>query len=95
MVRHSLPAPSRGRCSSDDINQDGNADLVIIPYQRDISNAAENGVTVLLGNGHGSFSPMPRSPLPLGECRGPNSVTAGDLGTGKIVIAVAAQKAGN
>ena len=71
-----------------DINQDGNADLVVIPYQRDISNAAENGVTVLLGNGHGSFSPLPSSPLPLGECRGPDSVTAGDLGTGKVVLAV-------
>ena len=71
-----------------EINQDGHADLVVIPYQRDITNAAENGLTVLLGNGHGSFSPLPSSPLPLGACRGPDSVTAGDLGTGKVVIAV-------
>jgi hypothetical protein len=73
----------------DDINRDGNADLVIIPYQRDIGSAAENGVTVLLGNGRGSFSPMSGSPLPLGECRGANGVTAGDLGSGKTAIAVA------
>jgi len=73
----------------DDVNHDGNADLITIPYQRDISSASENGVTVLLGNGHGSFSPMSGSPLPLGECRGANGVTAGDLGSGKIVIAVA------
>jgi FG-GAP-like repeat/FG-GAP repeat len=73
----------------DDINQDGNADLVILPYQRDIGSTAENGVTVLLGDGHGSFSPMSGTPLPLGECRGPNDVTARDLGNGRIVIAVA------
>jgi len=72
-----------------DINQDGNADLVIIPYQRDISSAAENDVTVLLGDGRGSFSAMPETPLALAACRGPNGVTAGDLGTGKIVIAIA------
>jgi hypothetical protein len=72
-----------------DVNRDGHADLVIIPYQRDIGSAAENGVTVLLGNGDGSFSRMPGSPLSLGGCRGPNGVTAGDLGSGKVVIAVA------
>jgi hypothetical protein len=72
-----------------DVNQDGLADLVIIPYQRDIASATENGVTVLLGNGRGSFSPMSGSPLPLGECRGANGVTAGDLGSGKTSIAIA------
>ncbi len=72
-----------------DVNHDGHADLVIIPYQRDIGNAGENGVTVLLGDGHGSLSPMSGSPLPLGECRGANGVTAGDLGSGRVVIAVA------
>lgn len=72
-----------------DINGDGNTDLVIIPYQRDISSESQNGVTILLGNGRGSFAPMAGSPLPLGECRGPNSVAAGDLGAGKVSIAVA------
>jgi hypothetical protein len=72
-----------------DINRDGNADLIIIPYQRDIGAAAENGVTVLLGSDNGSFSQMPGSPLPLGECRGANGVIEGDLGDGKNVIAVA------
>jgi hypothetical protein len=73
----------------DDLNGDGNADLAIIPYQRDISSEAENAVTVLLGNEHGSFTLMPGSPLPLGECRGPNGVAAGELGTGRVLIAVA------
>ena len=31
---------------------------------------------------------MPDSPLPLGDCRGPNSVTAGELRRGERVIAV-------
>jgi hypothetical protein len=74
----------------DDINNDGNADLIIIPYQRDTRGPEENAVTVLLGDERGSFHPMPGSPLPLGDCRGPNSVAAGDLtGRGVHSIAVA------
>ncbi len=73
----------------DDINNDGNPDLVILPYQRDIRGPAENAVTVLIGDGRGGFHPMPGSPLPLGDCRGPNSVAAGDLtGHGAHAIAV-------
>ena len=71
-----------------DINGDGNADLVVIPYQRDIANSSQNAVTVLLGNGHGSFTPMPGTPLSLEGCRGPDSVTAGYLMPGKHMIAV-------
>ena len=63
----------------DDLNGDGIADLVIIPYQRDINGPKENAVTVLLGDGRGGFHPLPGSPLPLGDCRGPNSVAAGDI----------------
>jgi hypothetical protein len=72
-----------------DVNGDGNADLVVIPYQRDIANDAQNVVTVLLGNGQGGFAPLPGRPLSLAGCRGPNSVTAGELGKGRHVIAVA------
>ena len=74
----------------DDLNNDGNADLVIIPYQRDVTRPADNAVTVLLGDGHGAFHAMPGTPLSLGDCRGPNSVAAGDLsGHGAQAIAVA------
>ena len=74
----------------DDLNNDGIADLVLIPYQRDISSPAENVVTMLQGDGRGGFHPMTGSPLSLGDCRGPNSVAAGDLsGHGRHVIAVA------
>ena len=76
----------------DDIDGDGNSDLIIAPYQRDIGKPSENALSILLGDGHGSFHPMPGSPLPLGDCRGPNSVSAGDLtgdGMQSIVVACA------
>lgn len=63
----------------DDLNNDGNPDLIVIPYQRDIAGPAENVVTVLSGDGRGGFRPMPGTPLPLKDCRGPNSVAAGPL----------------
>ncbi|HVU00014.1 MAG TPA: VCBS repeat-containing protein [Acidobacteriaceae bacterium] len=74
----------------DDLNGDGISDLITIPYQRDIAGPAENAVTLLQGDGSGGFHPMSGSPLPLGECRGPNSVAAGNLsGYGSHTIAVA------
>ena len=74
----------------DDLNGDGTPDLIVIPYQRDIASPAENTVTILSGDGRGAFHPAPRSPLPLGDCRGPNGVAAGDLrGNGRHAIAVA------
>ena len=73
-----------------DLNGDGNADLAIIPYQRDITSPSENAVTLLLGDGRGSFRPMHGSPLSLRECQGPNSISAGNLdGEGEPAIAVA------
>lgn len=80
----------------DDLNGDGNADLIIIPYQHDISGPKENVVSVLLGDGRGGFHTMPASPLPLGDCLGPNSVAAGDLGGNgfhAIVVACAQSRA--
>ena len=86
------PFPAGGKpwqIAIDDINGDNNADLIVIPYQRDISGPSENVVTILVGDGRGTFHPMPGSPLPLGDCRGPNSVAAGDLsGNGRHAIAV-------
>jgi FG-GAP-like repeat len=73
-----------------DLDGDGNLDLAVIPYQRDITSVLENAVTVLLGDGRGSFRPMDRGPLSLEECRGANSVSAGDLtGDGNRAIVVA------
>ncbi|MGB6690779.1 MAG: VCBS repeat-containing protein [Terracidiphilus sp.] len=79
-----------------DLDGGGNADLAIIPYQRDIAGPSEDVVTVLSGDGKGSFKPMPGTPLPLGDCRGPNSITAGDLaGNGTQTIAVACAESRN
>src|SRR5579863_10083290 len=63
----------------DDINKDGNPDLVIIPYDRDVANNNQIAVTVLLGDGKGAFTQMPGSPLPLTGCRGAVSVATGDI----------------
>jgi len=63
----------------DDLNKDGNLDLAIIPYDRDIKDPKELGVTVLLGDGKGGFSKMRGSPFSLAGCRGPSWVATGDL----------------
>lgn len=78
----------------DDLNGDGNPDLVIIPYQRDLTDTSRNAVTVLLGDAKARFKPAP--PLPLNQCRGVNSVAAGDLrGNGKHAIVVACAESRN
>jgi hypothetical protein len=73
----------------DDINHDGNADLIVIPYDRDVANETQIVVTVLLGDGKGGFRAMPTPPLRLTGCRGAASVAAGDIeGNGLHDIAV-------
>lgn len=80
----------------DDVNGDGKFDLLILPYERDIPDASQNAVTVLLGDGKGAFKPMHDSPLPLRGCHGPDGVTAGDLrGDGRHDIVVACAESRN
>lgn len=72
----------------DDFNGDGNADLAIIPYERDVADAGRVVVTVLLGNGKGGFVPLAQR-LSLEGCHGPNSIATGDFnGDGHRDIAV-------
>lgn len=70
--------------TSADFNGDGKADLAIV-------NQTTNNVTVLQGNGDGTFTPLAGSPLPAG--RFPVAIASGSLagGTGPG-LAIANQK---
>jgi hypothetical protein len=64
-----------------DFNRDGIADLAV-------ANAGSNSVTILLGNGDGTFTPAANSPVTVGS--DPSSVTVGDFnGDGIPDLAVA------
>ena len=63
----------------DDMNGDGNLDLVIVPYAPDVPDPKDVGVTVLLGDGKGGFRKMPGSPFSLAGCEGPDRVATGDI----------------
>ena len=78
----------------DDFNGDGNADLAILPYERDVTDARRVVVTVLLGNGKGGFAPLAQR-LSLEGCHGPNSIATGDFdGDGHRGIAVGCAESG-
>ena len=63
----------------DDFDRDGNADLAIIPYERDVTDSRRLVVTILLGNGKGGFTPMRTQSPSLEGFHGPNSIATGDM----------------
>ncbi len=68
-----------------DFNSDGNQDLAIV-------NQATNNVTILLGNGDGTFTEASGSPISSGVGNGPVAIAAGDLnGDSKPDLAVVNQ----
>jgi len=75
-----------------DVNGDGKLDLAVIPYDRDVADPRDLGVTVLLGDGRGGFTKMRGSPFSLAGCRGPDRVAVGDVngdGAADIVVTCA------
>ena len=78
--------------TDDDINGDGNPDVIVIPYHRAVRDSKQIGVTVLLGDGKGGFTTMRGSPLSLDGCDGPDRVATGDItgnGLRDIVVSCA------
>jgi hypothetical protein len=72
-----------------DLNRDGKLDLAVLPYDQSVTNPEQLGVTVLFGDGKGTFARRPGAPLPLAGCRGPDRVAIGDVnGDGIPDIAV-------
>jgi hypothetical protein len=64
-----------------DLNGDGKLDLAVANY-------GDNTVTILMGNGDGTFTPASGSPYAVGD--GPFSVAVGDFnGSGRLGLAVA------
>jgi hypothetical protein len=71
-----------------DFNDDGKADLAI-------ANGSSDTISVLLGNGDGTFALAPGSPFPSGG-HGPSALAGADFtGDGKEDIAVANQASGS
>jgi hypothetical protein len=62
-----------------DINNDGIADLVLIPYAPQVHPAGKVAASVLLGDGRGGFRAMVGSPFALPGCRNPRRVAIGSV----------------
>jgi len=79
-------APAPWEVDIADVNRDGKPDLVIIPYDRDAkTRGGAANVTVLLGDGAGSFTPLAGSPFSLLACAQPTAVAAADLTGGRLL----------
>ena len=62
-----------------DVNGDGIPDVAVMPYDRDLTDPKQLGVTILLGDGKAGFTKMRGSPFSLQGCAGPDRVAIGDI----------------
>lgn len=61
-----------------DVNGDGNPDVAVIPYERDMHDRKNLGVTILLGDRKGRLTTMRGSPFSLQGCAGPARAAIGN-----------------
>ncbi|MGB6485136.1 MAG: VCBS repeat-containing protein [Candidatus Acidiferrales bacterium] len=95
MPAHGSPFPCNANPNDiavADVNGDGIPDVAVIPYEPQMRDPKQLGLTVLLGNGKGGMTAMRGSPFSLAGCRGPNRVAIGDVrgdGLRDIVVSCA------
>jgi hypothetical protein len=88
--------PAPWAVAIDDINKDGNLDLVTIPYAPAVKDPKQIGVSILFGDGKGGFAQSRGPLLPLDGCRGPDRVATGDInGDGFRDIVVSCAQSNN
>ena len=67
-----------------DLDGDGIPDMVLTPYGPQVRDPHQIAASVLLGDGTGSFHPMPGSPFALPGCAGPRRVALGSISGGRL-----------
>jgi hypothetical protein len=62
-----------------DVNGDRIPDVAVVPYEPQMRDPKQLGLTVLLGDGKGGMAPMQGSPFSLAGCEEPSRVAIGDI----------------
>lgn len=90
------PSPANPRpfgVAIGDVNADGKRDLAIVNFSGQGTDTSKDAITILLGNGDGTFKPAPGSPFKSGGS--PVSVAIGDVNGDGVMDVAAANMTGN